>query len=488
MRYADMPPYAPALMESTRAIGYSIEAAIADIIDNSVTAKADRIDIDFFPIGKSYISILDNGYGMSEEKLVAAMQYGSQNPLECRDANDLGRYGLGMKTASLSQCKVLTVITKMNGKVSGAQWNLDHIKIAKSWSLIVLDKEEYVTYPNYEKLESYSSGTLIIWQELDKFAIGETDIAEAFTKKMSFIREHLSLVFHRYLSGETGLKKIDIRMNNLSLEPQDPFLIKKSTQLMDDETIVVRGEKVIVKPYILPHISKLTQKELKELGGKDGLRKNQGFYVYRNKRLLVYGTWFRMMRQGDLSKLARVQVDIPNSLDDLWTLDIKKSTATPPEEVKKNLALVIHKISEGSKRTWTYRGKKETRDDIVHVWNRIITRDGSVFYEINPDYPTINELLVKHPESKTAIELILKQISMSIPLNSLYIDLTNDEKISNDNDVEINEIINIIKNIVSSASTREDRYATIEALKIAEPFCNFVEEIENAKGKGVFDD
>ena len=149
MRYADMPPYAPALMESTRAIGYSIEAAIADIIDNSVTAKADRIDIDFFPIGKSYISILDNGYGMSEEKLVAAMQYGSQNPLEYRDANDLGRYGLGMKTASLSQCKVLTVITKMNGKVSGAQWNLDHIKIAKSWSLIVLDKEEYVTYPNY---------------------------------------------------------------------------------------------------------------------------------------------------------------------------------------------------------------------------------------------------------------------------------------------------------------------------------------------------
>ena len=305
---------------------------------------------------------------------------------------------------------------------------------------------------------------------------------------MSFIREHLSLVFHRYLSGETGLKKIDIRMNNLSLEPKDPFLIKKSTQLMDDETIVVRGEKVIVKPYILPHISKLTQKELKELGGKDGLRKNQGFYVYRNKRLLVYGTWFRMMRQGDLSKLARIQVDIPNSLDDLWTLDIKKSTATPPEELKKNLALVINKISEGSKRTWIYRGKKETRDDIVHVWNRILTRDGSVFYEINPDYPTINELFVKHPESKTAIELILKQISMSIPLNSLYIDLTNDEKISNDNDVEINEIINIIKNIISSASTREERYATIEALKIAEPFCNFVEEIENAKGKGVFDD
>ena len=129
---------------------------------------------------------------------------------------------------------------------------------------------------------------------------------------------------------------------------------------------MIRGQQVVVRPYILPHISKLSQKELKALGGKEGLRRQQGFYIYRNRRLLVWGTWFRLMRQGDLSKLARVQVDIPNSLDDLWTLDIKKSTATPPEEVKQNLAVVIAKISEGSKRTWTYRGKKETSDDIVH--------------------------------------------------------------------------------------------------------------------------
>ncbi|MBE6702314.1 MAG: ATP-binding protein, partial [Ruminococcaceae bacterium] len=354
MRYTDMPPYAPTLMESTRAIGYSIEAAIADIIDNSVAAKASRIDIDFFPIGESYIAILDDGYGMSEERLIAAMQYGSKDPLDEREEYDLGRYGLGMKTASLSQCRILTVITKRAGVVSGAQWNLDHVKKAKSWSLIILDNTEFDKYPSYNKLASLDSGTLVIWQDLDKFAIGENDIAEAFSRKMALIREHLSLVFHRYLSGEQGLKKLDIRMNELSIAPHDPFLSKKSTQLMDEETIIVRGSKVRVKPYILPHISKLTQKELKELGGKEGLRKQQGFYVYRNKRLLVWGTWFRLMRQGDLSKLARVQVDIPNSLDDLWTLDIKKSTATPPEDVKQNLAVIIEKISEGSKRTWTY--------------------------------------------------------------------------------------------------------------------------------------
>ena len=331
MRSVNMPPYAPTLMESTRAIGYSIEAAIADIIDNSIAAGAGRIDIDFFPIGQSYISILDNGTGMTEAELTAAMQYGSRSPLEVRDEEDLGRYGLGMKTASLSQCRILTVISKKDGAVCGCRWDLNHVNQSESWSLLVLDEHEISAMPNYEKLCAWDTGTIVIWQDLDKFAVGEKDIAEAFNRKMAIIREHLSLVFHRFLSGEPGLKKLDIRMNDLSITPQDPFLVKKSTQLMDEETIIIRGAKVKVRPYILPHTSKLTQKELKELGGKDGLRKQQGFYVYRNKRLLVWGTWFRLMRQGDLSKLARVQVDIPNSLDDLWTLDIKKSTATPPE-------------------------------------------------------------------------------------------------------------------------------------------------------------
>ena len=157
MRYTDMPPYAPTLMESTRAIGYSIEAAIADIIDNSVAAKAGRVDIDFFPIGEAYISILDDGCGMSEERLISAMQYGSKDPLDEREEYDLGRYGLGMKTASLSQCRILTVITKQNGVVSGAQWNLDHVKKAKSWSLIILDNTEFDKYPKEYHHHFYSA-------------------------------------------------------------------------------------------------------------------------------------------------------------------------------------------------------------------------------------------------------------------------------------------------------------------------------------------
>ena len=487
MKEINLPPFAPTLMESTRAIGYSIETAIADIIDNSVAAGADRIDIDFFPIGNSYISILDNGRGMSEAELVSAMQYGSRSPLEQRNEYDLGRYGLGMKTASLSQCQILTVITKQQGMISGAQWNLPHVASTKQWTLLVLNQEDIMRFPNWEKLEALPSGTIVIWQNLDKFGIGEDDMVTAFNKKMDLIRDHLSLVFHRYLSGEPGIKKIDIRMNNLSIKPQDPFLVKKSTLLMDEETIRVHGQDIKVKAYILPHISKMTQTELKALGGNDGLRRRQGFYVYRNKRLLIWGDWFRLMRHGDLSKLARVQVDIPNTLDDLWTLDVKKSKAVPPAEVKKNLAVIVQKISDGSKRTWTFRGKKETSDNVIHVWNRMTGRNG-VFYEVNAEHPMIKALEIEYPGIHSKLALLLKQIGMSLPLNSLYIDLTNDEKLAGDSDDAAKDVVVLLKTIASAEPAGERRDTLIEMLKLTEPFCAYINEIETAVKRGVFCD
>lgn len=489
MKTKILPPHAPTLIESTRAIGYSLEAAVADIIDNSIAAKASQIDIDFFPFGEPYISILDDGIGMTKSELITAMQYGSRNPLEERATDDLGRYGLGMKTASLSQCRILTVLTKKNGVFAGAQWNLNYIQKTQNWSLLIFSNEDIQNqnFPSLSKINNYDNGTLVIWQDLDKFAIGENSTEEAFSRKMTLTREHLSLVFHRYLSGEPDLKKLSIKMNNEPVSPQDPFLFKKSFQLMDEETITVRGQKVKITPYILPHISNLSSEELKDLGGKDGLRKNQGFYVYRNKRLLIWGTWFRLMRHGELSKLARVKVDIPNSLDDLWTLDIKKSTATPPEEVRKNLAVIIEKISEGSRRTWTHRGKKEINDTVVHIWNRMISRNGGIYYEINAKHPMIEAIVANHPEMRKQIETMLQQISLSIPLNALYVDLTNDVKITNDTEQTSLDIISVIKSIGSNIPP-ELKKDWLASLMTTEPFCKYIDEIESAQKRGLFND
>lgn len=484
MKTIDLPPYAPTLMESTRAIGYSIESAIADVIDNSITANSTLIEIDFFPID-AFISILDNGIGMSEEELIAAMQYGSKSPLDERETDDLGRYGLGMKTASLSQCRILTVVSKKSGKLSACRWDLNHILNAKSWSLIVLNASMIGQLPNIDKLHNLASGTLVIWQDLDKFSIGERNIEEAYNKKMGLVREHLSLVFHRFLSGEQGIRKLSIKMNNSELAAHDPFLINKSTLLMDQEVITINDAKVTYKPYILPHISQLTKEEINSLSGKEGLRKSQGFYVYRNKRLLIWGTWFRLLRQGDLSKLARVQVDIPNSLDDLWTLDIKKSTATPPEEVRKNLSIVIDKIAEGSKRTWTYRGRKERNTKITPIWNRLVTRDNGVIYEVNINHPLINIIQVDHPEIFPQVQFLLKQIGLSLPLNSLYLDLTSDEKLNEDTDISFDNIIQLITLILKGKNKIEiDKL--IETLKYTDPFNNYIDEIDEAMSKGEF--
>lgn len=393
MKYKEMPPFAPVLMESTRAIGYSLEAAVADIIDNSIAADASRVDVSFSPYELSpYVSILDNGIGMDSDQIDEAMRYGSQSSLEIRNERDLGRFGLGLKTASLSQCRCLTVISKTCGKVAARRWDLDEIYKVGSWSLIQLDEEDIQHIPQYQSsLSVLDHGTLVIWEKLDRMLGGTASPEKLMNRQMDLVREHLSLVFHRYIAGESGIRKLHLTINDLAIEPRDPFLIGKSTSFQDDEKFIIEGHPVYVSAFMLPHISKLTNAEKNALGGSEGLAKDQGFYIYRNKRLLVWGTWFRMHRKDELSKLARIRVDIPNALDHLWTLDIRKSTAIPPDVIKSNLMRIVDRISEGSKRTWTFRGKREVGDDGSHLWAKTRIRDG-VIYNLNRDHACL-ELL-----------------------------------------------------------------------------------------------
>ena len=480
MRTKSLPPYAPTLIESTRAIGYSLEAAVADIIDNSIAANAVNVDIYFFPVDGAYIAILDNGSGMNEKEINIAMQYGSKNPTEERDKKDLGRFGLGLKTASLSQCRCLTVISKQGDRLEGRQWDIDHVIEVGDWSLIILD-EEINEFPQVEELKKYESGTLVIWQKLDRLKAGEINFELSLGRKIDRVRNHLSLVYHRYLMGESGIRKLKLFINGEKVKAIDPFLTNKSVQAMDDETLIIQGHKILVRPYILPHISKLTSDEIKMLGGKDGLRKQQGFYVYRNKRLLVWGTWFRMMRQGDLSKLARIRVDIPNTLDDLWTLDIKKSSALPPAEVRKNLEIIINQIAERSKRTWTFRGKKEVSDTETHIWNRMKNKQGGYYYEINREHPFVQQLVKVDPSLKMSIYSLLQQIELGLPLNQLYVDLNNDEQITNDNEQSIVDVKKSLEAMITMCAEKQEKCDLLDAVVHIEPYSLYSDVVEELK-------
>jgi len=461
-------------MEATRAIGYSLEAAVADIIDNSIAAGATTVSIQFFPVGEAYLAILDDGSGMDEDQLIGAMQYGAKSPNDERDPQDLGRFGLGLKTASLSQCRRLTVISKTSTTLAGAQWDLDFVGKTGRWSLRILDQDDITTFPLIGELLRLNSGTLVVWQELDRMKAGEIDFEASMGRKMDRVRQHVALVFHRYLCGEAGIRRVEMSINNNKISPMDPFLSGRSTQIMDDEIIMVQGSAVTVRPYLLPHTSKLTKEELDTLGGDEGLKRQQGFYIYRNKRLLVWGTWFRMTRQADLSKLARVRVDIPNSLDHLWTLDIKKSTAVPPAAVKKNLAAMVELIAERSQRTWTFRGKKETDDARIHIWNRIKARSGGIFYEINREHALVNAV-AGHLDSRGSrvLEQLLTHIERGLPLNALFVDLTHDERVANETEWTEIELLQTAKAMLSAYPVGGEREAVQKRLTVMEPFAQY---------------
>lgn len=147
MKTRDIPPFAPVLMESTRAIGYNLETAVADIVDNSLSANSSLVDVFFTPYESPYIAILDNGNGMTDDEIDDAMRYGSQSSLNDRRSGDLGRFGLGMKTSSLSQCRCLTVVSKQKDCISGRRWDIDEVIQSNSWSLLILETEDYETVP-----------------------------------------------------------------------------------------------------------------------------------------------------------------------------------------------------------------------------------------------------------------------------------------------------------------------------------------------------
>jgi hypothetical protein len=422
-----LPPSAADLLESMRALGYSFEAALADLIDNSLSAGARCVDVRFSPYDVPYVAILDDGSGMTPEELTAAMRHGSRDPRLARDAGDLGRFGLGLKTASLSQCRQLTVVSRKEEQLSARRWDLDHVARRQDWMLLKLSEAEIRSLPLIDELVGQAHGTLILWQDFDRLGAGETSLERALGNRMDLAREHLALVFHRFLSAPVGAPPVAIAINRNPIRPVDPFLTgHRATQALPPEEFLIGGERVTVAPFILPHISKLGSADLELAGGEDGLRRNQGFYIYRNRRLISLGSWFRLVRQEELTKLARVRVDITNQLDHLWKLDIKKSTTYPPEALREGLKQIISRITEGSRRVYTFRGKRASDDKIVHAWDRMIVRDG-VAYKINREHPLVSALekSVEHDQLGLFDEL-LRVLESSLPFDALYADMASE--------------------------------------------------------------
>lgn len=428
-KYITQIPPAKSLIAGIRSIGYSFATSVADIIDNSITARATEINIYADPLDEPYFAILDNGLGMNYEELENAMTFGSDRSNKIDSELDLGRFGLGLKSASLSQCRKMIVISKEKDSINAMCYDLDVIEKQNDWVLEILSNEEISKMPCYEQLKKYESGTLVIWQNFDKLDALATNFVTSFRNAVSDAKKHVELVFHYYYDS------ISIYFNNDRIEKRDPFLINSAPRQQTGRTdpISMDGSKIYITPYTLPFANTLTQEE-KKLLGNTNIYDEQGFYIYRNKRLIIWGSWLHMNVRSELSKLARVKIEIPSTLDKEWSLDVKKSTAKIPDKIKDQIKASLEDSIHRSKKTTRFKGVKEQQFE-DKVWNRINLRDGFVKYELNKENPIYKLLSENLSENdKALLDSFIFQIETGLPKYSIQNDTLDDLKIINDSD------------------------------------------------------
>lgn len=474
-------PKAAPLMQTYRSIGYSLETAMADIIDNSISAGAENIWINCVWDGdKTTISIKDDGCGMNGTEAVNAMTLGVINPLSERNENDLGRFGLGLKTASFSQCKKLSLFTKKENFHSLYwTWDLDYVAKEDSWELLHWLPEEYSN-----ELDNLEHGTIVIWSELDQLIPPGSEHSDEKAKRKFYdswdrARNHTSMVFHRFIAN--GLK---IHWASHVVEGWDPFFgYEPKTQPKPGETLYLNGKKMIMKGYILPKRKDFSnEEEYEKAEGQRGFAGQQGFYVYRGDRLLVSGDWLGMFKPKDSTKLARISIDLPNTTDTEWLINIMKSTATPPPQLRdgmKSYARNIRTLAEDVYKTrgaYRKRNKPDATQAFQPLWSEII-KENEWSFEINRNNLLIKEIkdMAKATPEK-AIETLLKLVETNLPVQKIYVHEADDEEIQKDtsSDIDINLLIELMRKLfddLRSAGYSEQQAKNV--LRITEPFDNY---------------
>lgn len=475
-------PTADILMTSMRAMGYSFESAISDIVDNSVSASARNICLRF-PVDPSdcYIAICDDGYGMNKEELFDAMKYGSEQKRGHRAADDLGRFGLGLKAASLSQCRRLTVASKKDGIVSAYIWDLDVVLEKKDWYMIECSSYGISRIHQISWLDNLDSGTIVVWENFDIIEKAAGNVYAELNKYQEITADYLSLIFHRYLN-RSGINKLSIRINNYELKGLDPFLenhcktnVRRRIEIPVEDSDGIE-QMVVVQPFVLPFQKDLTAEDKKLSGGIENYRSKQGFYIYRNERLIVWGTWFGRHRD-ELTKYARIRVDIPNTLDDIWGIDIKKQNAKIPAVIRTRLTRAVDEAMDIAVKAQKFRGRVDKTDDkIDYIWLPIKTREEQHSFLINRN-SRIFDLIRDRVDDEiwSRIDMILEEIENALPYQQIYIDKSQnkiDDTVSEERVAEIEAKARMLITMALSMGNNS-KESVIEKLFVSEPFNNY---------------
>ena len=329
----ELPPDPERIVNGLRDTGYNFNTAVADIVDNSIAANASKINIDvnMDPNMKVRVYIADNGCGMDLDGLKNAMKYGSK---ERAEKKSLGKFGLGLKTASTAFCKKFSLLSRTaeDMELRKAQWDLDYIAKTGSWMLqfplIEEDEREMLSM-----VAGDGPGTLLVWENLDRGLKDYKTLKNAqkgLAKMLDELKFHLSMVFQRYLDEkDERAQNVEIIVNSAVLKPWDPFCTKEEmTEVLQEEDVPVDmpdGTKAQfhIAAFIIPKKGEYStiQAEKDARGSNDF----QGIYVYRENRLIQSGDWFGFMKKEPHFSLLRVDFSFDYSMDELLSVDIKKS-------------------------------------------------------------------------------------------------------------------------------------------------------------------
>jgi len=421
-------PEAESLIQSARSFGYTIETALSDLVDNSITAAASEINITFGTDHyNSFVRIEDNGNGMDEETLVNALRMGSFSPTMVRNEKDLGRFGLGLKTASFSQCRRLTVITRQAGGNTFVRcMDLDCVASKKDW-ILFRDFVDDSSSQNGGDLRC-ASGTIVLLEKLDRLmenSDGKTD-KEHLYRKFENVRKHLSLIFNRFIESA----EVSIRLFDEAIEPLNPFHISEKipTAELQEEQLSIKGQPITIQPYILPHESKLSDDERGQLQIIKGLTDHQGIYLYRNRRLISDGGWLDLdFRKKESQRLCRIAIDIPNTLDEEWQIDVRKASAKIPDVIRKRIKNICFLAIEKAIKVYTHRGayvrRKGEKKELIYLWLAKQKR-GIKSYHINEKHPIYQLLSDYFGDNRLIFRDYLRLIAEAVPVSLIVNDFS----------------------------------------------------------------
>ncbi|WP_214071828.1 ATP-binding protein [Mucilaginibacter sp. dw_454] len=477
-------PQPAALIETFRAIGYNLPSAIADIVDNSIAAGAGNVWIDFsWAEENSSVTIRDDGQGMTEKQLIEALRPGTSNPLQERGRNDLGRFGLGLKTASFSQCRRLNVITKsrQEGIINFRGWDLDYVEKNDVWRIFRYCNDEELL----GTLNKQTSGTVVVWTIIDRIIFNQHKhiITPAkFWDIVKDVEEHLAVIFHRFIEK----KSLAIWLNNRQITAINPFMPDHpATQIFPDETF--ENGLVTIQGFVLPHAGKLSSERWSANGGSKGWTAQQGFYVYRKDRILVAGDWLGVFRKDEHTRLARIMIEIDATLDFSWQLDIRKSRAIPPRMFQQHLKRYGAEIRKRATEVFRHRGKqqkqKTSRNDFEFAW--IVSEDnGRETFTINRQHPLVKALYEHSGEIRKSTDDLLKLLEITLPVPSLILNETLKGEYSSGSmpAVKESEVVRLMQAVyqkLRANGTTHDK--ALEDLYFIDPFSNYPHLIEQIR-------